>query len=107
MRDVRRTRSVRTSSGQRPATAEPGAADALRRLARAWGAPVLSTYMAKGSFPDSDPLAVGPFIAGAAEDALLRAADAILLFGADPIEFLPTPWCYAAPTVMLTTHRFD
>ncbi|MBL6455590.1 thiamine pyrophosphate-binding protein [Belnapia sp. T6] len=87
--------------------AEPGAAAALRDLARAWGAPVLSTYMAKGSFPDSDPLAVGPFIAGAAEDALLRAADAILLFGADPIEFLPTPWRYAVPTVMLTTHRFD
>ncbi|MCO6415073.1 thiamine pyrophosphate-dependent enzyme [Siccirubricoccus sp. KC 17139] len=87
--------------------AEPGAAAALRRLARAWGAPVLATYMAKGAFPDTDPLAVGPFIAGAAEDALLRSADAILLFGADPIEFLPTPWRYKAPTVMLTTHAFD
>ena len=87
--------------------AEPGAAEALQGLARAWGAPVLATYMAKGSFPDTDPLAVGPFIAGAAEAALLRGADAILLFGADPIEFLPVPWRHPAPTVMLTTHAFD
>jgi acetolactate synthase-1/2/3 large subunit len=87
--------------------AEPTAAAALRRLAAAWGAPVLSTYMAKGAIADSDPLAVGPFIAGAAEDVLLRAADSILLFGTDPVEFLPQPWRYAAPTVMLTTHAFD
>ena len=87
--------------------AEPGAAAALRRLARAWSCPVLSTYMAKGAFPDTDPLAVGPFIAGAAEDALIRSADAILLFGADPIEFLPQPWRYQAPAIMLTTHAFE
>jgi acetolactate synthase I/II/III large subunit len=87
--------------------AELEAAAALGRLARGWGAPVLSTYMAKGSFPDTDPLAAGPFIAGAAEAALLRSADTILLFGADPIEFLPMPWGYAAPTVMLTAHAFD
>ena len=87
--------------------AEPRAAAALRRLARAWSCPVLSTYMAKGAFPDTDPLAVGPFIAGAAEDALIRSADAILLFGADPIEFLPQPWRYQAPAVMLTTHAFE
>ena len=87
--------------------AAPEAAASLRRLAAAWGAPVLSTYMAKGAIADSDPLAVGPFIAGAAEDALIRSADAILLFGADPIEFLPQPWRYQAPAVMLTTHAFD
>jgi acetolactate synthase I/II/III large subunit len=87
--------------------AEPGAAAALRRLARAWSCPVLSTYMAKGTFPDADPLAVGPFVAGAAEDALVSSADAILLFGADPIEFLPQPWRYRAPAIMLTTHAFE
>ena len=87
--------------------AEPGAAAALRRLAKAWSCPVLSTYMAKGAFPDTDPLAVGPFIAGAAEDALIRSADAILLFGGDPIEFLPQPWRYQARTIMLTTHAFE
>jgi acetolactate synthase-1/2/3 large subunit len=84
----------------------PGAAAALGELARAWGCPVLATYKAKGAFPDTDPLAVGPFISGAAEDPLLRTADAILLFGGDPIEFLPQPWRYPVPTLLLTTHDF-
>lgn len=83
-----------------------GAAEALRDLARAWECPVLATYKAKGAFPDDDPLAVGPFICGAAEDPLLRSADAILLFGGDPIEFLPQPWRYPVPTLLLTTHEF-
>lgn len=86
---------------------EARAAAALRELARGWGCPVLATYKAKGAFPDGDPLAVGPFICGAAEDPLLRSADAILLFGGDPIEFLPQPWKYAVPTVLLTTHAFE
>lgn len=85
---------------------EAGAAAALGELARAWGCPVLATYKAKGAFPDTDPLAVGPFICGAAEDPLLRTADAILLFGGDPIEFLPQPWRYPVPTLLLTTHEF-
>lgn len=86
--------------------AEAGAATALRELARGWGCPVLATYKAKGAVPDDDPLAVGPFIGGAAEDPLLRGADAILLFGADPIEFLPKPWPYPVPVVLLSTHAF-
>lgn len=85
---------------------EPRAAAALRALAARWDCPVLLTYKAKGAVPEEDPRAVGPFIAGAAEDALLRAADAILLFGADPIEFPPQPWRYAAPAVEVTTHAF-
>jgi acetolactate synthase-1/2/3 large subunit len=86
--------------------AEAGAAAALRELAGAWGCPVLSTYKSKGAFPDADPLAVGPFICGVAEDPLLRSADAILLFGGDPIEFLPQPWRYPVPVVLLSTHAF-
>jgi len=86
--------------------AEAGAAAALRDLALTWACPVLATYKAKGAFPDTDPLAVGPFICGAAEDPLLRSADAILLFGGDPIEFLPQPWRYPVPVVLLTTHAF-
>lgn len=86
--------------------AEAGAAAVLRELAAAWGCPVLATYKAKGAVPDTDPLAVGPFISGAAEDPLLRGADAILLFGADPIEFLPKPWPYPVPVVLLSTHAF-
>ncbi|MCK8787659.1 thiamine pyrophosphate-binding protein [Roseomonas sp. NAR14] len=83
---------------------DSGAAEALRGLAARWGCPVLFTYKAKGVLAETDPLAVGPFIGGAAEDPLLRAADAVLLFGADPIEFPPQPWRYAVPVVELTTH---
>jgi acetolactate synthase I/II/III large subunit len=85
---------------------EAGAAMALRRLAASWGCPVLETYKAKGSIAAADPLALGPFIGGAAEDAAIRSADAILLFGADPVEFLPQPWRYAVPVVELTRHAF-
>jgi len=42
---------------------------------------------------------------GAAEDAAIRSADAILLFGADPIEFLPQPWRYAAPVWAIRDRR--
>lgn len=110
-RDIEATRAVLRKT-RRPViiaglqSVEDSAAIALRELAEGWDCPVLVTYKAKGAFPDSHPLAVGPFICGAAEDALLRNADAILLFGGDPIEFLPQPWRYAAPTVLLTTHSF-
>ena len=83
---------------------ERRAAASLRDLAARWNCPVLVTYKAKGAIPDDDPHAVGPFIGGAAEDATLRMADAILLFGADPVEFPPQPWRYAAPVVEATTH---
>jgi acetolactate synthase-1/2/3 large subunit len=86
--------------------AEPEAAAALRRLAAAWRCPVLTTYKAKGAADDADPMTVGCFIGGPSEEALIRAADAILLFGADPVEFLPTPWRHAAPVVELTGHAF-
>jgi acetolactate synthase I/II/III large subunit len=83
---------------------ERRAAASLRDLAARWNCPVLVTYKAKGVIPDDDPHAVGPFIGGAAEDATLRTADVILLFGADPVEFPPQPWHYAAPVVEATTH---
>jgi len=86
--------------------AEEDAALALRALAVAWDCPVLVTYMAKGAIGEDDPRAVGPFISGAAEEPLLRSADAVVLFGADPIEFMPQPWRYAQPVVQISTHGF-
>ena len=85
---------------------EEGACRALRALAAAWDCPVLTTYMAKGVIAESDVRAVGCFISGAAEDPLLRSADAIVLFGADPIEFMPQPWRYDQPVVQISTHGF-
>jgi acetolactate synthase-1/2/3 large subunit len=75
------------------------AAAETRALARALGAPVLVTYKAKGVVADDDPLFGGVFTGGAAEAALLRRADLIMLAGADPVEFIPQRWRYDAPVI--------
>ncbi|WP_204623508.1 thiamine pyrophosphate-dependent enzyme [Crenalkalicoccus roseus] len=79
--------------------AEPAAAAALRRLAEALSCPALVTYKAKGVVPDAHPLFGGVFTGGEAETPLLAEADLILLAGADPVEFIPQPWRYAAPVL--------
>jgi acetolactate synthase-1/2/3 large subunit len=79
----------------------------LRRLAAQWRCPVFMTYMAKGAVGDADPHAAGSYIGGAGEEAALKAADAIIMYGADPIEFPPQPWRYAAPVLDLTRYPVD
>jgi acetolactate synthase-1/2/3 large subunit len=76
---------------------------ALRRLAEALGCPALVTYKAKGVVPDAHPLFGGVFTGGEAEAPLLRDADCIILAGADPVEFVPQPWRYAAPVIDIGT----
>ncbi len=84
---------------------DDAAAAGLRWLAGQWEAPVLATCMGKGALSDTHEWALGPFISGAAEDPMLRAADCIVLYGADPIEFMPKAWAYAGtPVVEFTTH---
>ncbi|MFL1462102.1 thiamine pyrophosphate-dependent enzyme [Roseococcus sp. DSY-14] len=73
----------------------------VRALAEALHAPVLVTYKAKGVLPDAHPLFGGVFTGGAAEAPLLHEADLILLAGADPVEFIPQPWRFAAPVLDL------
>jgi acetolactate synthase-1/2/3 large subunit len=77
----------------------------LRALAEALAAPVLVTYKAKGVLADEDRLFGGVFTGGEAEAALLRRADVILLAGADPVEFIPQPWRYAAPVIDVARFR--
>ena len=77
----------------------------LRLLAAQWRCPVFLTYMAKGAV--ADPHAAGSYIGGAGEEATLKAADAIIMYGADPIEFPPQPWKYAAPVLDLTRYPVD
>lgn len=81
--------------------ATPAAGAAARRLVAALGCPALVTYKAKGVVPDADPLFAGVFTGGEAEAPILHEADAILLVGADPVEFIPQPWRYAAPLIDL------
>jgi acetolactate synthase-1/2/3 large subunit len=79
------------------------AADALRRLVTALGCPALVTYKAKGVVADADPHFAGIFTCGAAEGAVLDAADAVILVGADPVEFIPRPWRWPVPVIDIAT----
>ena len=60
-----------------------GAWDELRAAAERLGAPVVSTYMGKGAFPEDHPLAVGSAHDEPAVRELLAGADAILAVGTE------------------------
>jgi acetolactate synthase I/II/III large subunit len=70
-------------------------------LADALGAAVLSTYKAKGAFPEDDPRWAGIVTGGEIERGVLDAADAIVCVGVDPVELLTRPWPFAAPVLNL------
>lgn len=80
---------------------EAGAEAGLAALATALGAPVLTTYKAKGALPDDHANLVGLFTGGAAEQPCVGAADLIILCGFDPVELIGRPWPYAAPVLDL------
>ena len=87
--------------------ARDGAAtEGLRALAARLGCPVLATYKAKGVLSDEDPLMTGSYIGGAAEENLMRSADLVVMYGADPVEFPPQPWKYDTPVLEFTTVPF-
>lgn len=86
---------------------EPAAAEGLHRLLARWGCPLLYSYKAKGVVPDDGDHAVGPFIDGDAERALIESADAVVFYGADPIEFPPQRWRYDKPVLDLRRHDLE
>jgi acetolactate synthase-1/2/3 large subunit len=86
---------------------EPAATAKLRELVAAWDCPVFTTYRAKGVADDSDAHTLGHYIGGVAEYDALREADLIVLFGLDPIEFLPHKWQYDVPVLELGVSRFE
>lgn len=73
----------------------------LRALAESVPAPVLTTYKAKGVFPDSHPLALGVFRGGVTDEAVVRRADLIVAIGLDTVELIPRPWPYSASVIHL------
>ena len=79
------------------------AAPALRALVAALGCPVLVTYKAKGVVPDADAHFAGIFTCGAAEGPVLDRADAVIMVGADPVEFIPKPWRWPVPVIEVAT----
>ena len=60
-----------------------GAWDELRAVAERLGAPVVTTYMGKGAFPDDHPLGAGSASDEPAVQELLSGADAILAVGTE------------------------
>ena len=81
--------------------ARPGIAIPLLDFADRLGAPVLSTYMAKGCVPDASPCFAGIFTGGAIERPCVSKADLIILIGLDPVELIRKPWSYEAPVLDL------
>jgi acetolactate synthase I/II/III large subunit len=75
------------------------AAKALVVLAERLGAPVLTTYKAKGTIPDAHPLAAGPLAGGTFEDRLVGRADLLVAIGLDTVELFPRPWGYPQPVL--------
>ncbi|WP_075214395.1 thiamine pyrophosphate-binding protein [Mongoliimonas terrestris] len=80
--------------------ARDGAGGALLALAEAVGAPILTTYKAKGLVPEHHPLALGGAGLSPIADrillGLIRDADLVLLVGYDPIE-MRLGWLDPAP----------
>jgi acetolactate synthase-1/2/3 large subunit len=70
-------------------------------IARRLQCPVLTTYKAKGVFPESHEQWAGILTGGEIERALLGRADALLGLGLDPVELLTRPWSHAAPLYSL------
>jgi acetolactate synthase-1/2/3 large subunit len=60
-----------------------GAWEELREVAERLGAPVATTYMGKGAFPEDDPLAVGTAADEAAFQELVGGADVLLAVGTE------------------------
>lgn len=79
---------------------------ALDRFLAATGAPLLTTYKAKGLVPEDDPRVIGAVGLSPKADALVRplieAADLIILAGYDPIEMRQGwrhPWPAGKPVI--------
>lgn len=80
-----------------------GAAAALAGLAEALACPVMTTYKAKGVYPDGGARHAGLFTGGRTEAPWLADCDLLVLFGVDPVELVASPWPYAMPVVELAT----
>jgi acetolactate synthase I/II/III large subunit len=79
----------------------------VRAALAGFGAPVLVTYEAKGTVPESSPAYAGLFTGAAIERPLLEQADLVVGLGLDPVEPLPGRWPYAAPVLLLHAHPVE
>jgi acetolactate synthase I/II/III large subunit len=94
-------RAVRTISGaQRPVilagngVIRSRAHEAVRQFARRMHIPVLHTFMAKGTLPDSEPLSLYTIglLARDYTTAVMEQADVVIAIGYDFVEYAPCFW---------------
>jgi acetolactate synthase I/II/III large subunit len=94
-------RAVRTISGaQRPVilagngVMRSRAHEAVRQFARRVHIPVLHTFMAKGTLPDSEPLSLYTIglLARDYTSAVMEQADVVIAIGYDFVEYAPCFW---------------
>ena len=94
-------RAVRTISGaQRPVilagngVIRSRAHEAVRQFARRLHIPVLHTFMAKGTLPDSEPLSLYTIglLARDYTSAVMEQADVVIAIGYDFVEYAPCFW---------------
>ena len=74
------------------------------QLAKSLGGPVMTTYKAKGTIDDGNPLTVGSFTGAKLDASVLGKADLILFCGVDPVEIIPGEWRHDAPIAVLTEY---
>jgi len=79
--------------------AGPGA---LQALAAALKSPVMTSYKAKGVFPETSPSALGCFTGASAEHTMIANADLVIFFGYDPIEAIPHRWPHTMPVLAIS-----
>lgn len=72
---------------------------AIRALLAGTSIPVLQTYKAKGTIPDSSVNAAGILTGATIEAPVLHAADVIVTIGLDAVELIPGSWPYQAPVL--------
>ncbi|MPZ61937.1 MAG: hypothetical protein GEU93_11715 [Propionibacteriales bacterium] len=82
-------------------------AERMRELLASLDCPILVTYEAKGTVPESWSSYAGLFTGAAVERPLLEQSDLVLGVGLDSVEPMPGPWTYEAPVVMLHSHPVE
>ncbi|WP_424015076.1 thiamine pyrophosphate-binding protein [Halorubrum xinjiangense] len=80
-----------------------GASDALRSVAEALDAPVVTTYKGKGTLPESHPLSAGVLCGGASAElrGLLADADVGLVVGSDLDAVATASWSVTMPETLV------
>jgi acetolactate synthase I/II/III large subunit len=76
---------------------------AIRAVLAGTSIPVLQTYKAKGTIPDSSVHAAGLLTGATIEAPVLHAADVIVTIGLDAVELIPGSWPYQAPVLALSS----